>query len=104
MIYVLLLCYLQDYSLLSQNAVVYPTEDGRLSTVPVPPNNVQVPILLTNIKPKNTYSFINDLVVEEGGKKIDIYLPFCYTDIFVNIFLQARVLLLESLCLSVHNN
>jgi len=31
----------QDYSLLSQNAVVYPTEDGRLSTVPVPPNNVQ---------------------------------------------------------------
>jgi len=32
----------EDYNLLSQNAVVYPTEDGRLLTEPVPPNNVAV--------------------------------------------------------------
>jgi hypothetical protein len=39
-----LFCYLfvfscvQDITLLTQNAVVYPTEDGRLSTVPIPPS------------------------------------------------------------------
>jgi len=31
----------QELNLLSQNAVVYPTEDGRLSTVPVPANTNQ---------------------------------------------------------------
>ena len=33
--------FVKELNLLSQNAVVYPTEDGRLSTVPVPANTNQ---------------------------------------------------------------
>ena len=36
-VYVPLDC-VQDVTLLTQNAVVYPTEDGRLSAFPVPPS------------------------------------------------------------------
>ena len=51
-----------DLSLLTHNAVVYPTEDGGLSTVPVDPSpaiQVQRDILHPSSVPKTVRGFLN---------------------------------------------